>query len=80
MPPLPPPLFQCTLIELSTTISLKPVGSYFSNIVKVSKNTLSALLMCEIFPGGKAPRPLKHLLCFNFHFSHSITNVGLPIL
>jgi len=38
-----------TLIEQSTTISLKAVGSYFSNIVKVSKNRLSEFLNVKIF-------------------------------
>ena len=38
-----------TQIEESTILSLKPVGSYFSNIVK---NTLSELLNCEFFLGA----------------------------
>ena len=59
-----------TLIEQSTTISLKTVGSSdFSNTVKVSKNTLPKILTFEMFPGGKPPDPHKyhsHLLymCF----------------
>ena len=62
------------LIEQSTT---KTVGSYFSNIVEVSKNRLSELLKCEIFT------PLisfTFAMCFNFHFSHSIAIVGSTIL
>jgi len=81
--PCPPPLFwnilarkdqdtlieqSATLIEKSTTIPLKPVGSHFSNIVKVSK-IHSELLTCEIFSWGKLPVPHKyhsHLLCVLF--------------
>ena len=51
----------------------KTVGSYFSNIVEVSKKRLSELLKCEIFT------PLisfTFAMCFNFHFSHSIAIVG----
>ena len=69
-----PPIEQsATLIEQSTTISLKTVDSYFSNVVKKClKYTLTASKMWN-FLGGKPP---DHHLCYNFHFSLSIVNVG----
>jgi len=53
-----------TLIEQSITIARKPVGSYFSNIVKVSKITLSELLTCEMFHPHTEYH--SHLLCVLF--------------
>ena len=56
----------------------KPLGSYFSNIVKVSKNTLTELLTCEIF---QTPINIIHICyVFYFYFSHCIANVAPPPL
>jgi len=57
-----------TLIEQSTTLVKQStlflerllVATSVTYIAKVSKNTLSELLTCENFPGGKPPDPHKH--------------------
>ena len=48
-----------TLIEQSTTISLKTLGSYFNNTVKKCLKYTLELLKCEIFSGGKPQAPIN---------------------